>query len=263
MENNITEEIILQPDGKFYKRKSITSYLMTQEEAIQKVKAKPIYQVCPIPVDTDGLTFFSNYAGDNSDSFYLTTEIGQYPFPGASISPNEDEDGNTKYLLCMPRGSDSIPDDIVRLETTPAYQPNKDERLFITVRYTFDDGELRSEDPILFLYDYATGKSYSLNLPNIYDSGRICTGNDWPRMRTGYVKQAVDLHKLQLEHIMTSHANNDLRDRGLEYKHLCFDIEGKHLNPVKPKDGSKRFFQEITNEQILLFTTWINHGQLI
>ena len=51
MENTITEEIILQPDGKFYKRKAVTTYLMSQEEAIQKVKAKPIYQVCPIPVN--------------------------------------------------------------------------------------------------------------------------------------------------------------------------------------------------------------------
>jgi hypothetical protein len=80
MENTITEEIILQPDGKFYKRKAVTTYLMSQEEAIQKVKAKPIYQVCPIPFTEEGNTFFSSYAGDDTHAFYYTTEIGQYPF---------------------------------------------------------------------------------------------------------------------------------------------------------------------------------------
>ena len=260
---NITEEIILQSDGKFYKRKSVISYLMSQEEAIQKVKAKPIYQVCPVPIDADGNTYFSSYAGDNTGSFYLTTEIGQYPFPGAQLERREDDEGNTKLVLCMYSSRESAPDNMVRVETTPAYQPNKDERLFITIRYTYDEGDIRSEDPMLFLYDDATDKSYALNLPNIFDGGRICTGNDWPRMRTGYVRNALNLHLEQIDHIMTSHANNDLRNRELEFKHLCFDVDGKHLNPVKPENGSKRFFQEITNEQILLFTTWINHGQAI
>jgi hypothetical protein len=82
-------------------------------------------------------------------------------------------------------------------------------------------------------------------------------------MRTGYVRNALNLHLEQIDHIMTSHANNDLRNRELEFKHLCFDVDGKHLNPVKPENGSKRFFHEITNEQILLFTTWLNNGQTI
>jgi hypothetical protein len=268
MENNITEEIILQPDGKFYKRKSVTSYLMTQEEAIQKVKAKPIYQVCPMPVDNEGETYFSNYAGDDTHSFYLTSEIGQYPFPGAHIQPQQDEDGNIKYLMYMHRPNDNTPiaDDVIlnsNLTHKPAYQPNTQERLFITMRYTYDDGETNSDDPMLFLYDSVSEKSYALNLPNIYDGGRICAGNNFNRHNSGYIQQAIALHKAQIADLMSSLANNDLRSRDLEMKYLTFDIEGKHINPVSPTDGSKHFFQEITNEQILMFTTWLNNDSAI
>lgn len=266
MDNNITEEIILQPDGKFYKRKSVTSYLMTQEEAIQKVKAKPIYQVCPMPVDNEGDTYFSNYAGDDTHAFYLTSEISQYPFPGANIQPHQDEDGNTKYLLSMVRPGDTPPDDDILnsdLDHMPAYQPNTEERLFITMRYNYDDREIHSDDPMLFLYDGVSQKSYALNLPNIYDGGRICAGHNFNRHITGYVQQAIGLHKAQMTDLMTSLANNDLRSRDLEFKHLHFNNVGKHINPVSPKDGSKRFFQEITNEQILMFTTWLNNDSAI
>jgi hypothetical protein len=62
---------------------------------------------------------------------------------------------------------------------------------------------------------------------------------------------------------MSSLANNDLRARDLEMKYLTFDIEGKHINQVSPIDGSKHFFQEITNEQILMFTTWLNNDSAI
>jgi hypothetical protein len=265
MENTITEEIILQPDGKFYKRKAVTTYLMSQEEAIQKVKAKPIYQVCPIPFTEEGNTFFSSYAGDDTHAFYYTTEIGQYPFPGAHLEPLEDSEGNTKYLICPANAA--LPEQggirNNQLEQVPAYQPNSDERLFITNRYTYDDREIIADEPTLFLYDADTEKSYSLNLPNIFDGGRICTGNSIPRSITGYAPQSLGFHIARIQHIMTSLANNDLRSRDLEYKHLHFDIVGKHLNPVKPKDGSKSFFQEITNEQVLLFTTWLNNGQAI
>ena len=265
MENTITEEIILQPDGKFYKRKAVTTYLMSQEEAIQKVKAKPIYQVCPIPIDADGHTYFSTYAGDDSHSFYITSEIGQYPFPGAHIEPRQDQDGNTRYVLRMQRDG-QLENDVIHhdaLQQTPAYQPNTNERLFITMRYTYNDGDIDTGEPMLFLYDGPTSKSYALNLPNIFDGGRICTGNEWPRHRTGYVRQALNLHLEQMEHIMNSLANNDLRSRDLEMKHLTFDVEGKHINVVPPSEGSKSFFQEITNEQILLFTEWLNNGQAI
>lgn len=266
MENTITEEIILQPDGKFYKRKAVTTYLMSQEEAIQKVKAKPIYQVCPIPIDADGFTYFSSYAGDESHGFYITSEIGQYPFPGAHLEPRQDNDGNTRYILCMQRPGDTLPDDVIRnndLQHSPAYQPNTNERMFITMRYTFEDNDIQTGEPMLFLYDSVTEKSYALNLPNIFDGGRICTGNDWPRHRSGYIKQALNLHLEQMDHIMNSLANNDLRSRDLEMRHLTFDVEGKHINVVPPSEGSKSFFQEITNEQILLYTEWLNNGQAI
>jgi hypothetical protein len=266
MENNITEEIILQPDGKFYKRKSVTSYLMSQEEAIQKVKAKPIYQVCPMPLGEEASTFFSSYAGDNSSAFYLTTEIGQYPFPGAHLHPEEDQDGNRKYLLLMDRDINNLPEAAIpnsELEHVPAYQPNTNERLFITIRYTYDDRDINTDEPMLFLYDGVSEKSYALNLPNIFDGGRICTGNAWPRHITGYVRNALGLHNAQINDIMTSFANNDLRNKPLEFKHLHFNTVGKHLNPVPPSEGNKHFFQEITNEQILLFTTWLNDGSAI
>jgi hypothetical protein len=269
MENTITEEIILQPDGKFYKRKAVTTYLMSQEEAIQKVKAKPIYQVCPIPVNnTECPTYFSTYAGDDAHAFYLTTEIPEYPFPGAHIEPRQDEDGNTRYVLCMQRPNDPLPEDVIRndsLQHTPAYIPNPNERLFLTMRYSYMDNSIETGEPMLFLYDGgATDKSYALNLPNIFDGGRICTGNEWPRRLDSCVlPQVISLHIGQVEHILTSLANNDLRSRDLEMRHLTFDVEGKHINTVPPSEGSKHFFQEITNEQILLFTEWLNNGQAI
>ena len=268
MENTITEEIILQPDGKFYKRKAVTTYLMSQEEAIQKVKAKPIYQVCPIPVNNaECATYFSSYAGDDAHAFYLTTEIPEYPFPGAHIQPRRDDDGNTRYLLHMQRDS-QLDNDIISndaLQHTPAYIPNVNERLYLTMRYTYMDRSIETGEPMLFLHDQgATNKSYALNLPNIFDGGRICTGNEWPRrLDNCNLTQVMGLHISQVEHILTSLANNDLRSRDLEMRHLTFDVEGKHINTVPPAEGSKHFFQEITNEQILLFTEWCNNGQAI
>ena len=269
MENTITEEIILQSDGKFYKRKAVTTYLMSQEEAIQKVKAKPIYQVCPIPVNNaECPTYFSSYAGDDSHAFYLTTEIPEYPFPGAHLERRSDEDGNIRFVLNMNRPGDAIPDDIIRndsLQRTPAYIPNVNERLYLTMRYSYMDRSIETGEPMLFLHDQgATDKSYALNLPNIFDGGRICTGNSWPRrLDSCNLAQVMGLHISQVEHILTSLANNDLRSRDLEMRHLTFDVEGKHINTVPPSEGSKHFFQEITNEQILLFTEWLNNGQAI
>tara|TARA_B100001093_G_scaffold520077_1_gene612514 strand:+ start:187 stop:1023 length:837 start_codon:yes stop_codon:yes gene_type:complete len=273
-EKPISEEIILKPDGYFYKRKSVTTMLMHQTEAIQSVKAKPVYHVNPVAytfvsdiLGTIKSTYYSAYAGaTDSNVFYFTTRIPCFPFPGASLQSNRDENDNIYYTLFMQQNMrfPTPPNGGVcgnTLETFVSYVPQEHEQLFVTSQYTLKNGEIRAQDPMLFLYDPITEKSYHLNLPNVFSGrGHICTGNEYPKHTDKSL--SLKLHKNQLESLFTSIANNDLRETELEQEYLSFQADGTNNRRRGPDEGSKRFYQEVTNEHILDFTTHLTNERL-
>jgi len=263
MSDPITQEIILQSDGNFYKRTVVTTLLKSQGDAIQRIKAKPAFQVIDIPVAPN--TRIASFAGSDDDTHYVFREVPYFPFRGAVLHPNDD--GSYRMSIT------STPFEIHSENQiqTRGFNDNKGLRwepfkaggfkLYYMYTYRYHKGYVQNMgQPFVFLYHPDLKHSYIPNLPNVYDAGRICTGDD-------YTAEETTLHKLLQTNeaeLNNSYCNNDLR-MGLEAEaqFIMYDEVGNTL-PIDgtnmPKDGKGNyFFMPPNKESILEFTSWLNN----
>ncbi len=263
MSNPIQQEIILQPDGNFYKRTVVTTLLKSQAEAVQRVKSKPVFHVTDIPVSPS--THIAAFTG--TDRNYLFREIPFFMFRGALLERIPDSE---YYHMFIPRVAFQRTND--NHIQTSEFNNNKGLcwdatalgfRMFIMFphQYIPNEGKVISAgSPYLFLYSPQTGCSFVPNLPNIYDSGKICTGDNF----TNGADSTQELMAVNVHELNTSNCNNDLRmDNDNEARFVRFDRSGNTIEPDGsdlPTDCSgNRFFLQVHQEPILEYTTWLNN----
>ena len=117
---------------------------------------------------------------------------------------------------------------------------------------------VQEDAPFVFLYNPELKTSFIPNLPNVFDSGKICTGENFTNVGDSTQELiAVNQHELE-----NSNCNNDLRMMtDLEAKYVRFDRHGNTLDidepdaPTGPKGN--RFFLEPRLEPILEYTQWM------
>jgi len=269
--NTLDTEIILNQDGNFYKRSTVTTLLQDQETAIQRVKAKPIFFTSPVMhasqhdnvVGTHVLQFVDGQSKDHM----LCSQIKSLPFPGASLMANIASDDDdfiiyTRHDQTYP--SEYFDSDVDRevingREVDIKFTPNQDQALYLLCNYTDINGRgAKSEAPTLFLYDMHHQKSYHLNLPNVFtNKGEICAGEDYPREGND-IHNTLQLHYSQLISLFTSHCNNDLRDMDVEETSLRFRRDGTLIHNDLSDIKHTKFYHDVTRESILNFTTHLN-----
>lgn len=262
MSNPIEQEIILQSDGNFYKRTVVTTLIQSQDQAVQRVKARPVFHVTDIPVAPN--THIASFTG--SSKHYLFKEVPFFRFRGAVLESISDRPDT--YAL----GINRLPFQTVNEDQIQTSSFNEGQglrwdpsalgyRMFFmyTHKYIRPDERVVQEDaPFVFLYSPELKTSFIPNLPNVFDSGKICTGDNFTNVGdTTQELIAVNQHELE-----NSNCNNDLRmTTDLEARYVRFDRHGNTLDidepdmPTNPKGN--RFFIEPRLEPILEYTQWM------
>jgi len=261
MSDPITQEIILQPDGNFYKRTVVTTLLKSQADAVQRVKSKPAFHVTDIPVAPN--TLIASFTG--SDKHYLFREVQFFPFRGALLRPNDEG----SYRMSITGTPFSRHDDNeIQTQTFNEGKGLRWEpyaaggfRMFYMFTHKYHKGFVQNfGNPYVFLYHPNLKHSYIPNLPNVYDRGQICTGDD-------FTAEETTLHKLLATNeveLNNSYCNNDLRmSTDAEAHFIKYNSNGGTetiADEYMPKDGKGNFFFIPPNlEPILEFTSWLNN----
>jgi len=266
MSNPIEQEIILQPDGNFYKRTVVTTLIQSQADAVQRVKSKPVFTVVDIPVAPK--TNIAMFAGTNARKRFLFRKVDFFPLRGAVLK-HRFEEAYRVAINAAPYQRANEDDEI----QTRAFNDNNGLRwnpgvLGFSLYYMFSysyvkeprQSYVRSEGaPFVFLYSPTLKASFIPNLPNVYDSGLICTGNDFTETDTT-MHRLLAANEHELNH---SHCNNDLRShRDFEADYVKFDKDGNTLpihDEKMPQDAKgNAFFIAPTLEPILEYTKWLN-----
>jgi hypothetical protein len=98
----------------------------------------------------------------------------------------------------------------------------------------------------------------------VFTRGDICAGDDFPCSVEQFDdidnRDLLGLVKKQIKHLNTSTCNNDLRELDNERNYLKFNRDGSSVRTLENgvTSSDKGFFQQINNESIMEFTSWLN-----
>jgi hypothetical protein len=292
-----THEIILNNDGKFYKRSTVTTVIQDANAALSAVRTKPVFSVSPVKVHAISnhygtvnnkpayLAQYVNSKPDDTLLFSAFVPLNGYYLRGASlfrnITPENADDEYPFYNLSITSSpfQDSIKTDELEIIDSRTLSkplcwspPNLDVYLMLRFKSYRRMTQLEADGaPSLFVIDKQTGMSYIPNLPNIYDRGSICTGDDFPvcysSSNNRVQKDWDDIEGLitdQLNHLFDSYCNNDLRNAAQDNKYVKFLATGETIDTLSGsaiKESDSSFYQPVTNEQIIDFTSWMTSKQ--
>jgi hypothetical protein len=265
MSNPIKQEIILQPDGNFYKRTVVTTLIKSQADAVQRVKSKPVFNVVDIPIAPK--TNIAMFVGANSKKRYLFRQVDQFPLRGGVLKKHGED-----YCLSINGAPYMRNDEENEIQTRDMNDGNgllwRPTALGFKMYYMFQYSSVEERGrapyivsnsaPHVFLYHSGLKASFVPNLPNVYDSGLICTGDDFTDSETT-VHKLLATNEYELNH---SYCNNDLRTSShFEANYVKFDEHGGTLpinDELMPQDAKGNpFFIAPTLEPILEYTKWL------
>jgi len=293
-----TQEIILNNDGKFYKRSTVTTVIQDANAALSAVRTKPVFSVSPVKVNAISnhygtvnnkpayLTQYVDSKPNYTTSFSAFVPLNGYYLRGASlfrrINPENADDEYPFYHLSITSSpyQDSVKTDELEIIDSRTLSrplcwspPNLDVYLMLRFKSYKKMTQIEAEGtPSLFVMDKQTGMSYIPNLPNVYDRGGICTGDSFPTCYSTTANNKVqkdwdDLEGLitdQLNHLFDSYCNNDLRNPTQDQKYVKFLATGETIDTLDGsaiKESDSSFYQPVTNEQIIDFTSWMTSTQ--
>ena len=270
-----TYELILDSDGFFHKREIRTSVIKDAELALLDCVVEPKLTVNPVksvdcitvPVIDDineDVPFFVHHAYQSKAPYddlvaYAYLPMG-FPLPKTDIIKNDyltDRAGETTYTLC-PRRSDGTKseENAIRPKNllffhTEAYDTYI---MFKNIPINTEEGTLgpfrSSVKAYLFGVHKETHDIVNYALPNIYDSGQICTGNDtFAPERNIHTLTTTNVNKVIKEllyNIHTTQINNDLRQAYQEelYAAIKIDTLGNRYR-VQNKEEQSKMHQRI------------------
>jgi len=287
MSEQTNQEYVLHADGNFYKRTVYETLVRNQEAAIAAIKSKPMFHVSvfspTFTVTSHGneleykayQTLNINPAEpSNAETFFI--KAPRFYFTGAHLYELHAQ--SSKYTMYihgsgdrpLPESTDehnfvnrsNLPEP---LHWTPAADGLQLYFMFPVARQ--GDRTILMSSPYMFVYDKISQQSYAPNIPNVFDRGDICTGHGFPTSTIDYAIQPDDhlsLIKKGINDLNSSTCNADLRRTEYEFKYLNFDETGntlKCLNDQGITKEDKYFYQPVTHESILNFTSWLNNTQ--
>ena len=279
----LRQEIILGSDGKFIKRETRESVIADADSAIASCMRDDTLRMSNIPVSIPVLNkeyhcYYAHNSGINPEYCYAFVNLADgFPLPGANFKQTDDE---RIWQLYIPHERDEergeLPDSWYQPNDLPMYN-NTDYSMWLMIRFPCrylgtKQAKLHQSNEPAIAYLFGVHKEsrniVTFNLPNIYDDGRLCGGNDFKDEQLasgskpiGYLQTAVtNLMKVLFE----SKCNRDLYYRERVDAHCLWYREGNDFATVPTsamKDyypnykSSSAFFQDITNSNLLDFAS--------
>ena len=264
-------EYILGPDGVFYSREVITTPIVNQHKLVERCKFADelIIQnnLNRFEIgDTDASKEIKNtYSYGYYEGFYKTNDqqkhifvpLMSFPFPKAKIQKYTSDELPEMYQL-LPTGHANSPSDVITTKMTPYYYSR-----FINMYVYFNLTQLRYSDasncyrvsePYLFGVTRESNEPVVINLPNIFETGKICTGDSYGDVG-GLIHTREVVTKVITE-LTTSPANWDLYPPESQFtKHLMYNEMGVLQEPDEKYNVIKEngFFSPCTRSQIVDF----------
>lgn len=187
------------------------------------------------------------------------TEIEYIPFPQAYGTYN----GGDLYVLEFNRPEATSPiwehktsedkPQHIKLEGCPKWYPPHGGRFFIATHYGTSDTSV-VYPPFLFMLLENSVEPIIPNLPNVFDTGKICTGHSYNHAVRGKA-DTFDKIRSALDTIRTAPANSDLRNCDKSFIQWKLNDEGEAQQVAIPWSKSNGY--EATDSRILDFTRFI------
>ena len=300
-----TYELILDSYGYFKKREIRTSIIEDAELAILDSIVEPKLTINPVksvdcltvPVIDDiyqDVPFAVHHAYQNKAPYSELTAFAYlplgFPLPKTDVIKNDyltDRAGETTYTLC-PRNSDGTKSaaDAVRPKNLLFFNSDMYDTyiMFKNIPINTEDGKIGpfrySVKAYLFGVHKTTNDIVNYALPNIYDTGQICTGNNTfapeNAIQSLTTKNVNEVVKELLYNIHTTQINNDLRLTYQEELYAAFKVDtvGNHYRVQNQAEQNKMhqsiidtgtnisknhnlFHRSVSQEHINTFGQWL------
>ena len=280
----LRQEIILGPDGKFIKRETRESVIADADTAITACMRDDTLRMSNIPVsipvlNKDYQCYYAHNSGINPENCYAFVNLADgFPLPGAKFRPS---DKQNIYHLFVPsyrerEGENDTPDDIVEPTDIPMYN-NTDYAMWMMIRFNCrhlgtKNAKLQHANEPMTAYLFGIHKESrnitTFNLPNIYDDGRLCGGQDFRDEQLIHSPMAIGHLQTAVTYLMNvlfkSPCNRDLYYHERVNAHAWWykdnnDFATVPTSSMKSYDEDYQpqagFFQSITNSNLIDFAS--------
>jgi hypothetical protein len=279
----LRQEIILGPDGKFIKRETRESVIADADTAITACMRDDTLRMSNIPVSIPVLNkeyqcYYAHNSGVNPEACYAFVNLADgFPLPGAKFRPTERRDIYNVFIPSQrEREGEDTPDNVVEPTDMVMYN-NTDYSMWLMMRFPCrylgsSTAKLHQSNDTTTAYFFGIHKAskniVTFNLPNIYDDGRLCGGQDFrderlinEPMPIGYLQTAVTN---LMDALFKSPCNRDLYyservnahawwyRRDNEFATIPTNAMTDFDEDYKPHAS---FFQDITNSNLIDFAS--------
>ena len=279
------KEYILANDGVFYSREIITTPITNQRNLVERCqfnetlnlnKCVNRLEINDPNTDKHSLAYSSCYYEAYYDSDYsrkhIFVPIYAFPFPKADLSKEEvsrTDDHITYEHKLMPNQYSRDFGNRVIPKYTPRFYSDEHQMYihFSICDSNYQNGLIGSRTvsyPTLFAVNKTTKEPVTIDLPNVYDTGKICTGDSYGNIDGRSDISTHDIVRNTLNELFTSPANVDLYPNENYVKaYLSFTDDAS--DPLPPTRASadittpyttkeRGFFLPITKSIVLDFT---------
>jgi hypothetical protein len=270
------KEYILGPDGMFYTREVITTPIAHQKDIVMRCKSKPELHLNNalnlfdlVDKDPDSVIkqrfatgYYEGFYDNETRIKHIFVPVSKFPFPKANLFIRQftDNEHNRQDYYCLYPTRVNNDDARFKKYTNTLSFTSRHHQLYIYFSLTqgYQTSSLNNfiaGHPYLFAIDNDTKEPSVMDLPNVYDTGRICTGDSYGNLSE--IKSTYDAVIKILDELFSSPANADLftaeRHR---HKFLNYKEDGSHdpTTDVAAYDTKEQgFFTPITKSQIIDF----------
>lgn len=278
----LRQEIILGPDGKFIKRETRESVIADADTAITACMRDDTLRMSNIPVSIPVLNkeyqcYYAHNSGINPENAYAFVNLADgFPLPGAKFRPYDNDNNMWKLHIPTDRDGNEEPEGTVEPNDIPMYN-NTDYSMWLMIKFPCrylgsKTAKLHQSTDTTTAYLFGIHKAsrnlVTFNLPNIYDDGRLCGGQDFrdPEIINGskpigYLQTAVTN---LMDTLFKAKCNRDLYYEEHVWQHCVWykrdndfvtvptSAMTDYYEDYKP---SSRFFQDITNSNLIDFAS--------
>jgi len=249
------QEYILDSDGNFCRRTVVTTPIADADNVLSRVKddGVPVHYPFDHSMNITGIDGqdlphtmrFMTYSS-TPHLVHVVTALPYFPFKGAHLIASEEY--SESYNVFIPSGRERRSNQTIVKHGNLKWLPVMDGYyLFSYVNYNCLDSLVNQ----MYIFAVKDEKAYFPNLPNIFDDGRLCAGDDYDsHLRSGTsFKGIMDTHAKNLQLFYNAPCNNDLRNFQIEKYAVLFDEDG-NTKPAPNKELLSRFYKECTHSTI-------------
>ena len=258
----VTEELVIRGDEVF-KSETFLTPLGPMDQMIREAFVEDTYSFLPLtvpPMMSKWVTGHFLGTAPNGKDILCFNEVEYFPFKGGHLYKRDGQENHTLITPPQYRDSSSVRAHASYKEIDHLnWKIPTDYRGFVLTPFN----ERRLKIPYFFLIKRDYSEAVIPNIPNIYGSGKICTGDSYKNRNDADVHSSdnVPLHHIKhgLNILHEAPCNNDLRE-GADTEFMQWDAEGNSI--VTAFDTTRsQIASQVTDVRIVEFFKWIRTNQ--